>query len=100
MMIRRASQEDLYRQLRDKLLPQIRSALADAGVGQRLRVTTLPEPVIEQLCAQLQGAEGYRACVLSAELKQASWFASSTKLIELRNTLAEPLLVFIPPDLR
>jgi DNA phosphorothioation-dependent restriction protein DptH len=99
-IIRPSVERDLYEVLAEQLLPQIRAALAAGGPGQRLRITTLPMPVMERLCEQLQGDAAFRACVLSDAPERAAWLASSTKLIELRNTLVEPLLVFIPPDLR
>ena len=95
-----STESDLYDLLCEQLLPQIRDALATSGPGQRLRVTTLPVPVIERLCETLQGDPSFRATVLSSEPDRAEWLASSTKIIELRNTLREPLLIFIPPDLR
>ncbi len=99
-MLTPVSDADLYEQLSQQLLPGIRAALDAAGPGQRLRVTTLPVPVMDRVCESLQGSEAYRVFVLAKEPEGVAWRASSTKLIELRNVLHEPLLVFIPPDLR
>lgn len=99
-MLTSISNEDLYVLLANQLLPQISSALDGAGPGQRLRVTTLPVPVMERLCEALQARTSSRAFVLAKDPAGVAWRASSTKLIELRNVLVEPLLVFIPPDLR
>ncbi|MBY0276573.1 hypothetical protein K2Z84_14620 [Candidatus Binatia bacterium] len=99
-LVQPSAESDLYEVLVEQLLPQIRAALGAAGAGQRFRVTTLPMPVMERLCEQLQGDGSFRAYVLTDAPDRARWLASSTKLIELRNTLHEPLLVFIPPDLR
>lgn len=99
-LIQPSVEADLYVVLVEHLLPQIRAALGVAGAGQRLRVTTLPMPVMERLCEQLQADGSFRVCVLTDAPEGPQWLASSTKLIELRNTLHEPLLVFIPPDLR
>lgn len=99
-LVEPATDADLYQLLAEHLLPQIREAVGSAGVGQRLRVTTLPVPVIERLCGELQGNPAFHAYVLSNDAADVPWIASSTKLIEFRNTLREPLLVFIPPDLR
>jgi hypothetical protein len=99
-MIRPSTEDDLYELLAKKLLPHIQEVLIGAGAGQRLRVTALPLPVMERLCQELQGGGRYRACVLSNQANGAPWRASPTKLIELRNMLSEPLLIFIPPDLR
>jgi hypothetical protein len=91
---------DLYELLSRQLLPQIKAALASARAGQRLRVTTLPVQVMDRLCQDLHGASTFRTCMLAKEADGAPWRASSTKIIELRNVLREPLLVFIPPELR
>jgi DNA phosphorothioation-dependent restriction protein DptH len=99
-MLTPVSDADLYEHLSQQLLPGIRAALDAAGPGQRLRVTTLPVPVMERLCEALQDRASYRAFVLAKDPAGIAWRASSTKLIELRNVLPEPLLVFIPPDLR
>lgn len=99
-MLTPISNDDLYVLLTKQLLPQISAALDEAGPGQRLRVTTLPVPVMDRLCEALQARTSTRAFVLAKEPAGVAWRASSTKLIELRNVLVEPLLVFIPPDLR
>lgn len=99
-MITPISRADKHELLATHLLPQIRTALSAAGPGQRLRVTTLPVPVMERLCQDLQGDVRFRARMLAQDASTVSWLATSTKLIELRNVLIEPLLVFIPPDLR
>lgn len=95
-----STKEDLYDLLATELLHEVRSALEAAGPGHCLRVTTLPEPVMDRLCEQLQGAKEYRACVLGDGPGGPPWRVSSTKVIEYRNALREPLLVFIPPNLR
>jgi hypothetical protein len=109
--IRPAGPEDHHAILAEHLRPRFLDALRSAGPGQRLRVTTLPEPVMEAVCAWLQGEGRWAARVLAAGASRgdaeairgavdASWKASATKLIELRNTLEEPLLVFLPPSVR
>jgi hypothetical protein len=67
---------------------------------QRVRVTTLPDPVMERLCETLQGDPRWVARMLAAGTPDRPWKATATKLIELRNTLEEPLLVFVPSGLR
>lgn len=99
-MLTPISNDDLYAVLANQLLPHISAALDGAGPGQRLRVTTLPVPVMDRVCEALQGRTSSRAFVLAKDPSGVAWRASSTKLIELRNVLVEPLLVFIPPDLR
>jgi DNA phosphorothioation-dependent restriction protein DptH len=100
MTLQPISEPDLYEVLSRQLLPQIKAALASARAGQRLRVTTLPVQVMDRLCQELHGASTFRTCMLAKDADGAPWRASSTKIIELRNVLREPLLVFIPPELR
>lgn len=90
--------EYLYEFLRDRLLLPVRAALEVAGAGQRIRLTTLPGPVMEEVCAALQEDERWVARVLVVGTPHQPWQATATKLIELRNTLEKPLIVFIPPD--
>ncbi|MGI9067834.1 MAG: ATP-binding protein [Pyrinomonadaceae bacterium] len=92
--------EYLYSFLREQLLPPVRASLEVAESGQRIRITTLPAPVMEELCEALQGDERWVARVLVGSTPNRTWMATATKLIELRNTLTKPLMVFIPPGLR
>ncbi|WP_437681670.1 hypothetical protein [Sorangium sp. So ce131] len=93
-------QDDLYAFLAERVRPRLLSALEEAGPGHRLRVTTLPEPVMESVCVTLQGDARWVARVLCGGVVDAPWKASATKLIELRNVLDRPLLVFLPPSKR
>src|SRR5262245_42162667 len=95
-----AEKEDLYALVAERMQPRLLRALAAAGAGQRLRVTTLPQPVMDVVCQALQGDSRWTARILAADPGGAEWRATATKLIELRNVLAGPLLVFIPPGLR
>lgn len=95
-----ASQSDLNGLLVERMRPRLLQALVSAGPGQRLRVTTLPEAVMEAVCQGLQDDPRWVARLLTGTPGASSWRASATKLIELRNVLDKPLLVFIPPGLR
>jgi DNA phosphorothioation-dependent restriction protein DptH len=95
-----ATADDVYALLAKEVLVQVRSALETAEEGQRLRLTTLPGPVMDELCRLLQGDRRWITRVLAVTASGHPWTATATKLIELRNTLREPLLVFIPPGLR
>ncbi|MFT3769609.1 MAG: hypothetical protein QM820_29590 [Minicystis sp.] len=95
-----AGQDDLYAFLAQYLRPRLLAALEAAGPGQRLRVTTLPEAVMDSVCASLQNDPRWEARVLATGPADTDWKASATKLIELRNVLDRPLLVFLPPGKR
>ena len=99
-LVEPSSKDDLYDVLARELLPEVKEALAVAGAGHCLRVTTLPLPVMDRLCEQLQEDHAHRVCVLGDGHGGPAWRVSSTKVIEYRNSLREPLLVFIPPNLR
>src|SRR3954447_20237784 len=91
-----AGQDDLYALLIERMRPKLVRALEEAGPGQRLRVTTLPEPVMDGVCESLQNDERWKARVLAASSDGCAWKATAFKIIELRNVLEKPLLVFIP----
>ena len=98
--LRQCTADYLYGFLREQLFPRVRASLEIAEAGQRIRITTLPGPVMESLCEALQNDDRWVARVLVAKQPGRSWEATATKLIELRNTLTKPLIVFIPPGLR
>lgn len=99
-LLQPAGPQDLYAFLTEQLRPRLLRALEQAGAGQCLRVTTLPEPVMDRVCDGLQGDARWVARVLVASASNVPWKSTATKIIELRNGLGKPLLVFIPPDLR
>lgn len=92
--------DDLYAVLVESMRPRLLRALEAAGPGQRLRVTSLPEPVMDGICETLEGDPRWVARVLTTGPDSRPWKATATKLIELRNVLENPLVVFIPPGLR
>ena len=79
-----AGQDDLYALLIERMRPKLVRALEEAGPGQRLRVTTLPEPVMDGVCASLQNDDRWMAQVLAATSDGSAWKATATKIIELR----------------
>jgi hypothetical protein len=95
-----STEKDLHVFLAEVAGPPIREALSGASGMQRQRLTSLPNPVMERLCEDLQGDPRWAARMLSDGSPAAPWKASATKIIELRNTLETPLLVFIPSGLR
>lgn len=99
-VLTRCTPEHLYTVLGEQTLPTIRSALERAGPGQRLRVTTLPEPVMDHLCAALHENQQWAVRKLVTGAPRRPWEATATKVIELRNALVQPLLVLVPPELR
>ncbi len=96
----RADQIDLNALFGRLLLPSVRKQLAAAGPAQRLRITSLPKEVADVVCATLHEEGRWVARVVVDRSPTVEWEATATKLIEYRNLLIEPLLVFIPPGLR
>ncbi len=99
-VLQQCTADFLYGFLREEILPIVRGALEVAETAQRIRVTTLPGPVMDELCEALQGEDRWVARVLVAGSASRPWEATATKIIELRNVLEKPLVVFIPPGLR
>lgn len=90
---------DLHLVFADVAFEPLRRELARAGAQQRMRVTGLPAPVLRHLGERLQ-AERQGVVRMLADVPSASWEATPTKIIELRNTLSEALLVLVPPGIR
>jgi DNA phosphorothioation-dependent restriction protein DptH len=100
VIIEPADERDLHDFLAEQIRPMLLRALERAERGQRLRVTSLPTPVMYRLCQELQGDTRWCARVLSDGPSNDAWHATATKLIELRNSLEQPLVAFIPQGLR
>jgi len=94
------NEADLNEYLARQAIGPIEAILESAGPMQRLRVTTLPDAVMGRLCLALQDDSRWVVRLLTGSVPDQAWKATATKLIELRNTLEKPLLVFIPHWLR
>ena len=99
-MLRPVPPEAVYEIVAQEALSLVRAALEASAAEARLRVTTLPAAVMTLVCDRLQGDPRWVARLLCTGVPTVAWEATATKLIELRNTLPEPLLVCIPPGLR
>lgn len=90
----------LVRAVRDIL----RAALAASRPGHCLRAGALPLPVMRALCTELHADSAVDADVVlllgPREQAMAPWHITPTRLIELRNTGARPLLALVPPGLK
>jgi hypothetical protein len=93
-----ASPEDQYDALSEQLAPQLRNVLEVAGPGHRLRVTTLPEPVMERLAVVLND-QRWLVRVLNEEPSKP-YEATAATIIRLRDHAETPVLVFFPPGPR
>jgi DNA phosphorothioation-dependent restriction protein DptH len=81
----------------------ILNRLAESRPGHCLRVGTLAESAMRDLCASLTARDLEADVVLllgPRQHKSAPWEVSATRLVELRNAERRPLLVFVPPGLR
>jgi DNA phosphorothioation-dependent restriction protein DptH len=95
--------EQVRRVLAEAVRETITHRLAEARPGHCLRVSTLPETVMHNLCADLTANHpGADVVLLLGPWQQPSapWQVSATRLIELRNAEARPLLVFVPPGIK
>ena len=93
-----ASADDQYDALAEQLAPKLREVLEGAGPGHRLRVTTLPEPVMKRLGVVLKD-DRWIVRVLN-EKPSEPHEATAATIIRLRDHAEAPLLVFFPPGPR
>lgn len=92
------SVDDQYAALSEQLVPLLRDELQAAGPGHRLRVTTLPGPVMERLAVAL---EDPRWIVRVLEERPTKPFhATAATIIRYRDHAEMPVLVFFPPGPR
>jgi hypothetical protein len=98
---------DLTRAVEELLLPRLARALREKVAGHCMRVTDLDRELMVALARALRKeAPGTNIYVLADGAPSADdLYVSSTKLVELRNPLADgslrpPLCVFLPSNLR
>lgn len=93
-----ATADDQYDALSEQLAPRLREVLQSAGPGHRLRVTTLPQAVMERLAAALDDPR-WLVRVLNEQPTKA-FEATAATIIRLRDHADAPVLVFFPPGPR
>lgn len=93
-----AASSDQYDILAEQLAPRLLNILQAAGPGHRLRVTTLPQVVMEKLAAVLDDSR-WIVRVLN-EQPRTAFEASAATIIRLRDHAQAPVLVFFPPGPR
>jgi len=98
LLIVPASPSDQYDALSEHLAPKLREVLSAAGPGHRLRVTTLPEPVMERLAVALADPR-WLVRVLD-EHPSKPYEATAATIIRLRDHCESAVLVFFPPGPR
>lgn len=85
--------------VKDLIMP----VLTSSRPGHCLRISSLSEPVMRQVCAELND-NGLNADIVyiltPRQNAEFSWQITSTRLIELRNEEKQALLAFIPPGLK
>ena len=93
-----ASADDQYDALSNQLTPRLREVLVTAGPGHRLRVTTLPEPVMKRLALALDDPR-WLVRVL-CEQPSEPYEATAATIIRLRDHAQAAVIVFFPPGPR
>jgi len=81
----------------------ITPVLKSSRPGHCLRISSLSEPVMRQVCDEINeiGLNADIVYILNPRQKaEYSWQITSTRLIELRNEEKRALLAFIPPGLK
>jgi len=101
--VKNPTQSEMNRCLGNAVGEIISQVLAHSRPGHCLRVSALPEAVMRDLCVSLN-ADGVGADVVlligPRQRPAYPWQVTATRLIELRNAEAHPLLAFIPPGLK
>jgi len=95
--------ERVHDMLAEVVRETILHRLTGAEPGHCLRISTLPEKTMRDLCADLNANHPGADVVLLLGPRQEpgeSWEVSATRLVELRNLELRPLLVFVPPGLK
>jgi len=85
--------------VKDLIIP----ILAASKPGHCLRISSLSEPVMRQVCAELNafGLDADIVFILSPrQISDEPWQISATRLIAIRNDEKRPLLAFIPPGMK
>lgn len=103
MTIKHPTQTDMNQVLATAVRAVITDELNRSLPGHCLRVSTLPEAVMLDLCLEFNRNGSQADVVLLVGPHQqvtASWQVTATRLIELRNEQVRPLLAFIPPGLK
>ena len=104
---RALSNSDVTRAIEELLLPRLANALRDKALGHCMRVTDLDRDLMVALARGLRKeAPDANVYVLADGIPSGNdLFVSSTRLVELRNPLADgslrpPLCVFLPANMR
>ena len=91
------------RLLTDQAAEELIIKLHQSKIGNCLRVSTLPSPVMQELAHRLYESIRDTAyiCYLikDNQEKRHPWEVKATQLVALRNAEDRPLLVFVPPGL-
>jgi hypothetical protein len=102
MTIQALSVERMEEELAIAVRQVLESRLAVAHPGHCLRVGNLAPRVMKHLCAEMQGNDSYDVVLLLGPRQKPEfpWHVTATRLVELRNLEARPLLAFIPPAIK
>lgn len=103
IVLQHPDQSTLDNELAQAVREVLRAELAASRPGRCLRVGALPVPVMRALCEELHTTAADADVVLligPREQATAPWHVTATRLIELRNAGARPLLAFVPPGLK
>jgi len=96
-------QEIIHYQLSQVVASDIENQLNNSLPGHCLRISTLPESIMYQLCASFN-ENGTNADVVlliaPGQNCENFWQVTASRLVELRNNQEKPLLVFIPPGIK
>jgi len=101
--VKELTQTELNQVLTQAVKDLVTPILTSSKPGHCLRISSLSESVMRQVCAELNQTDLDVDIVFILSPRQISeepWQISATRLIELRNEQKRPLLAFIPPGLK
>lgn len=102
MSLQQLSVERVEEVLAAAVRQELETRLAVAKPGHCLRVSNLAPTIMQRLAMELSSADEYDVVVLLAphQSSKAQWEVTATRLVELRNLEARPLLAFVPPTIK
>lgn len=101
--LQKLPQATIHQQISQIVANDIENWLNNSLPGHCLRISTLPENIMQQLCASFNKNGSNADVVLligPGQTGENTWQVTSSRLIELRNAQEKPLLVFIPPGIK
>lgn len=102
MSLQPLTAERVEEELASAVQQELKARLAVAQPGHCLRVSSLAPTIMRRLALELSSSDEYDVVFLLGphQTPTALWEVTATRLVELRNLEAKPLLAFVPPTIK